>query len=391
MNSSPTTARRRKNSLLRYLSLGALVLSALVALWQSLRVHRSARETHPPDEAPLPMPAPHVSIILPVRNEETTLDACLASLLAQEYPDFDITIIDDGSTDATPRLLAAWSTRDQRIQVHRIDRLPGGWADTRHAPQTLRLMTGHALRKQDDLLSMRTTLMTLIGPATSLLMPLSEVLLAHRVTPAEVRDPAFPHAFAFGQYILLRREAYLATGGYAAAGMRGTPIDDLALADLLKGHGRRVEIVGGRGLVANRQWTTWRSALQGWRKSCYGELARSNYPLAGLPAAPALIVYGLGPLCTLLYALRAGRVRRFSTLLAGIALVAQIDAKRCIDREFDLAVAWSLAAPAGWVVFGILVADVAYRILSGRGTEWKGRQLPKQGESFSDRGDIISL
>ena len=414
MNSGRTTARRRKNSLLRYLSLGALVLSALVALWQSLRVHRSARETHPPDEAPLPMPAPHVSIILPVRNEEATLDACLASLLAQEYPDFDITIIDDGSTDATPRLLAAWSTRDQRIQVHRIDRLPEGWAgkahalhtgvtrtsgewllftdaDTRHAPQTLRLMTGHALRKQDDLLSMRTTLMTLIGPATSLLMPLSEVLLAHRVTPAEVRDPAFPHAFAFGQYILLRREAYLATGGYAAAGMRGTPIDDLALADLLKRHGRRVEIVGGRGLVANRQWTTWRSALQGWRKSCYGELARSNYPLAGLPAAPALIVYGLGPLCTLVYALRAGRVRRFSTLLAGIALVAQIDAKRCIDREFDLAIAWSLAAPAGWVVFGILVADVAYRILSGRGAEWKGRQLPKQEESSSDRSDIISL
>jgi len=233
--------------------------------------------------------------------------------------------------------------------------------------------------------------MTLIGPATSLLMPLSEVLLAHRVTPAEVRDPAFPHAFAFGQYILLRREAYLATGGYAAAGMRGTPIDDLALADLLKRHGRRVEIVGGRGLVANRQWTTWRSALRGWRKSCYGELARSNYPLAGLPAAPALIVYGLGPLCTLVYALRAGRVRRFSTLLAGIALVAQIDAKRCIDREFDLAIAWSLAAPAGWVVFGILVADVAYRILSGRGAEWKGRQLPKQEESFSDRSDIISL
>jgi hypothetical protein len=71
--------------------------------------------------------------------------------------------------------------------------------------------------------------------------------------------------------------------------------------------------------------------------------------------------------------------------------VAQIDAKRCIDREFDLAIAWSLAAPAGWVVFGILVADVAYRILSGRGTEWKGRQLLKQEESFSDRGDIISL
>src|SRR5260370_6441489 len=122
--------------LLRYFSLGALVLSALVALWQSLRVHRRARETHPPDEAPLPIPAPHVSIILPVRNEEATLDACLASLLAQEYPDFDITIIDDGSTDATPRLLAAWITRDQRIQVHRLDILPAGCAGKAHALHT---------------------------------------------------------------------------------------------------------------------------------------------------------------------------------------------------------------------------------------------------------------
>jgi len=83
--------------------LGAL---ALAALWQRYRARRSVKETRPPDDAPLPIPAPHVSIILPVRNEEANIDACLASLLAQDYPDFDITIIDDGSTDATPRLLA---------------------------------------------------------------------------------------------------------------------------------------------------------------------------------------------------------------------------------------------------------------------------------------------
>jgi chlorobactene glucosyltransferase len=396
------------NSLVRNLSWGALALSTFAALWQSHRTRRSIREARPPDDAPLPALAPHVSIILPVRDEQTTIDTCLASLLAQDYPDFDVTVIDDGSSDATPLLLAEWARRDQRIQVHRLSNLPEGWAgkahalhtgvtrtwgewllftdaDTRHAPQTLRLMLGHALSQQDDLLSMRTDLMTLVGPAMSLLMPVSEVILAQRVTSAEVRNPAFPRAFAFGQYILLRREAYLATGGYDAQGMRSTAIDDLALAERFKQHGQRVEVVRGRGLVTNRQWTTWKSAARGWRKSCYAEIVRSNIPLGGLPAALALIAYGLGPLLVLLYALYSGKVRRFSTLLAGIALLEQIEAKRRFDREYELALLWSLTAPAGWVFFGILLLDVARRILTGRGDDWKGRRLPKQDVAFSRR------
>jgi chlorobactene glucosyltransferase len=398
MSSGRTTASTRRNVLLRYLPFVALTLSALVAIWQSYRAHRTVQETHPPDKVPLPALAPHVSIIVPARNEEATIDACVVSLLAQDYPDFDITIIDDGSTDATPRLLAGWSRRDRRVQVHRVDQLPEGWAgkayalhtgvtltngewllftdaDTCHAPQTLLRMVGHALRQQDDLLSTRTTLMTLSGLVMPLLMPVSEILLAHRVTPAEVRDPASSHAFAFGQYILLRREAYEASGGYAAAGMRMTSIDDVALAVRFKQHGQRIELVNGRGLIKNRQWTTWKSLRHGWGKSCYGELIRSHIPLASLPGGLALIAYGVVPSGVVLYALYSGKVRRLSTLLAAISLLAQIDAKRCFDREYDLAFTWSLAAPAGWVTCGILLLDVARLILSGRGTDWKGRQL----------------
>jgi chlorobactene glucosyltransferase len=398
MNSGRTTARTRSNVLLRYLPFVALALAALVALWQSYRAHRTVRETHTPDEVPLPNSAPHVSIIVPARNEEATINACLTSLLAQDYPDFDITVIDDSSTDATPHLLAGWARGDSRIRVHRIGNLPEGWAgkahalhtgvtltcgewllftdaDTCHAPQALRLMVGHALCHQDDLLSTRTTLMTLSGPAMPLLMPISEILLAHKVTPAEVRDPASPRAFAFGQYILLRRKAYLATGGYAAAGMHMTSIDDVALAARFKQHGQRIELVNGRGLVTNRQWTTWKSARQGWVKSCYGELIRSHIPLVSLPAGLALVAYGLLPPGVLLHALYSGKVRRFSTLLAGISLLAQIDAKGCFDREYDLAFPWSLAAPASWVACGILLLDVARLILTGHGAAWKGRQL----------------
>lgn len=180
MFSGRTTGSTRKDVLLHSLVLGGLSITALIALYQSYRSHRAVRETHPPDDLPFPVPemAPHVSIILPVRNEEANIDACLTSLLAQDYPNFSITVIDDGSTDATPLLLEQWEALDQRIQVHHIDELPDDWAgkpyalhtgamltngawllftdaDTRHAPQTLRLMVGHALQRQVDLLASR--------------------------------------------------------------------------------------------------------------------------------------------------------------------------------------------------------------------------------------------
>src|SRR5947209_20507509 len=99
MNLGRSTVGR--HALPRSLALGGLFRTALVALFQSYRSHRAVRETRPPEDALLPVPAPHVSIILPVRNEEANLGACVASLLAQDYPDFDLAIIDDGSTDAT--------------------------------------------------------------------------------------------------------------------------------------------------------------------------------------------------------------------------------------------------------------------------------------------------
>ncbi len=397
---------------------GSLFVMALVALYQSYRTRRAVKETQPPVESPLPEPAPHVSIILPVRDEEANLEACVSTLLAQDYPDFDITIIDDDSTDATPRLLAEMVERDRRIKVVRIDRLPSSWAgkphalhagvthtdgewllftdaDTRHAPQTLRRMVEHATCQQDDLLSMSTDLMSMSGTAMPLLMPLSEIILAHRVTPGEVKDPAYPRAFAFGQYILVRREAYMASGGYATFYMRTTFIDDLALAEQFKSYGKRVELVDGRGLVRNRQWTTWKSARQGWGKSCYSEIIRLRVPLGGAPAALALILYGLGPLLTAISALfKRKRQKEYAlpTLLATITLLAQIDAKRRADRQHHLPFAWALAAPLSWAIFGIMVLDVAWQILTGRGAQWKGRRIhiPSHIENKLSPADIAS-
>jgi chlorobactene glucosyltransferase len=389
---------------LRTLLPGLLLLSTLVALWQHHRMRKSQKEARRPQAMPLPASPPRVSIIVPMRNEAGHIDACLASLCAQDYPAFEVLVVDDGSDDETPARLADWVRRDPRVRSQRIEHLPAGWAgkthalhtgvllthgewivftdaDTCHSAQLLRSMMGHALYHGSDFLSLWPDMMTLSGPAMPLLWPITAILLAHRVTPAEVRDPACPQAFGFGQYILLRRASYLASGGYNAPGMRTTAVDDLALAEQIKQAGWQLEIVNGRGLLQNLQWTTWRSARQGWVKSCYGEVARDNLLLLALPCALALCAYGLLPLGWLLSALAGGQRGRLSTLLAGTTVLAQVATKRCVDRAYGLPLAWSLAAPASWAVCGVMLLDVARLLLPGQRAGWKGRLLPAQEQA----------
>lgn len=277
------------------------------------------------------MPAPHVatpvSIILPVRDEADNIDAVLASLLAQEGVDFDLIVADDGSTDATPRRLAAWAARDPRIRVARIDALPPGWAgkahalhtgvglargtwllftdaDTRHASDALCRMVAHGERRGLDLVSLLArTILT--GPGARLLTPTGAVALFERATPGEVRDPAHRGAVAVGQYIVVRRAAYERIGGYAAPGLRDTFADDVLLAERVKQGGGRLDLVDGRDLLRNAQWATWGAACGGWRKSIHGATAARPglAPVGGM----ALVGYGLLPLVAAIRALAARR------------------------------------------------------------------------------------
>ena len=62
---------------------------------------------------------PRVSVLLPCRNAEDTLDAALTSLTSQTLESFEIIAVDDGSTDATRHLLVDWAKRDERVRLMR--------------------------------------------------------------------------------------------------------------------------------------------------------------------------------------------------------------------------------------------------------------------------------
>jgi glycosyltransferase involved in cell wall biosynthesis len=76
---------------------------------------------------------PTVSVITPARNAAATLEDTVASVVAQTFPDWEMLVADDGSTDATAMIAGAWAARDPRIRP-----LPGPPAGRSEGPAAAR-------------------------------------------------------------------------------------------------------------------------------------------------------------------------------------------------------------------------------------------------------------
>ncbi|MBI4579838.1 MAG: glycosyltransferase family 2 protein, partial [Planctomycetes bacterium] len=76
---------------------------------------------------------PSVRIIVPVRNLGRRIMPCLESILAQDYANLRLTLIDDRSEDDTYAWLARIAATDPRVKVHHVETLPAGWLGKSHA------------------------------------------------------------------------------------------------------------------------------------------------------------------------------------------------------------------------------------------------------------------
>lgn len=65
------------------------------------------------------MPLPRVSVVLPVRNEERYVEEAVRSILRQTFGDFELVVVDDGSTDRSSEILAGLAAADARVKIVR--------------------------------------------------------------------------------------------------------------------------------------------------------------------------------------------------------------------------------------------------------------------------------
>src|SRR5580700_793660 len=226
---------------------------------------------------------PEVSVIVPARNEEACLGACLQSLASQTGASFEIIVVDDGSTDRTPEIARSFPG----VRVVNPGPLPPGWtgknnalvagakdargewllftdADTVHRAGSLACSMAEVRERGVALLSYSPE-QEVHGICEKAVMPVLFAELASTYRPSEVSDPASPAAAANGQYILISREAYDAVGGHTAVAC--SLLEDVALARAVKASGRRIFFRYGGDAVRTRMYRSFAQLREGWTKN----------------------------------------------------------------------------------------------------------------------------
>ncbi len=256
----------------------------------------------PSSEVPQQASSPEVSIIIPARNEELNIGACLESLTAQTDVSFEIIVVDDGSTDLTREIaqvfpgvrvisagnaLEGWTGKNNAL-IAGANAARAAWllftdADTIHLPGSLARALTEAKKEQADLLSYSPE-QIVVTFSERAVMPVIFAELAAQYPPHKVREQNSAVVAANGQYILVRRAAYEAVGGHAAVATE--ILEDVALARLFRNAGHRVYFRYGADAVRTRMYRSWPQLREGWTKN----LARL-FPHTGLLALQGLALW----------------------------------------------------------------------------------------------------
>jgi hypothetical protein len=324
-----------------------------------------------------------VSVLIPARNEEGSIGAALASVLASTGIEFEVIVLDDASTDRTAAIVEEIALRDARVRLAHAPELPAGWngkqhachvlgglarfdvlcfldADVRVTPQAFARLAQFRMAAKASLVSGFPQEET-GTPLEWLLIPLIHFVLLcflpFAILRKEPRNPAL--AAGCGQILMVERGAYRVCGGHAA--IRESMHDGLRLPKLLREHGFATDLADLTALARCRMYTDARGVWQGLVKNATEGMA-----------APTRIV----PFSVLLAAgqvLPVVLVVMWPGVWTGLALVASYVPRVIAVRRFRQSWRGALLHPLGIVVLLVLQWYALARKLLGYQATWKAR------------------
>jgi glycosyltransferase involved in cell wall biosynthesis len=229
-----------------------------------------------------------VAVLIPARNEEANLPACLASVLRQAVA--EILVYDDHSTDATAQVVRDYAAHDHRVRLLNGVPLADGWcgktfacaqlagaaradwllfldADARLADGAVARMLAEAERRCLTLLSCWPGL-TLVSWWEKALMPmLNFVVFTLYPAPLSLLRQDAALGLAHGACLLVQRASYEAIGGHAA--VRDQIFEDTRLAQLWRAGGKRGLCLDGQAVVRVRMYGSFGEIWRGFQKNFY--------------------------------------------------------------------------------------------------------------------------
>ena len=378
-----------------YLSTTIFLGGIFIVYWLHNQYHLDivVEPALPPSNAPL------ISVCVPARNEERNIRACLESILTQDYPHFEIIVLDDNSTDGTPDILRQLAFTDHKLKIIRGVDLPAGWAGKPHAlfqasaaangdwlcfvdadtflsPNALSACYAKAFATQADMFTILT--FQILGSFwEKVVMPIVMTALSVGFSPRKVNDPNSRDAIANGQFILIKRVVYDAVGGHER--VRDQIVEDKAIAEQVKWNGYRLIIADGTPVARTRMYTSLPEMWEGWTKNIY--LGLSDRPsltrlgvLGAFLALVAAFALPLWPLFGFLWYMQTGGWLALAVVVESLILWAIVlHARAGTARSMGIPVWYALTLPLGAAVFAAMMFTSTWRVLSGKGVIWKNR------------------
>ena len=261
-----------------------LIVMAMIASINTLSFPRLEPETVVEHQAKTPL----ISVLVPARNEADHIASTLSGLLAQDYPTFELIVLDDHSTDETANIIERSVDGNPHCKFLQGTDLPPGWTGKNWACQQLGsqakgdilvftdadvhwetgALSGLVVlmqRQKADCLTVWPTQHT-YSWAERLVVPMMMLTIIAYLPELCVRYVPWPvFAAANGQCLAFRRLAYLRIGGHEA--VKGKIVEDIQLAWEIKRKGLRMVEALGNGLIWGRMYRNWREVKQGFGKN----------------------------------------------------------------------------------------------------------------------------
>lgn len=328
--------------------------------------------------------APRVSVVIPACNEEHTIAHALRSVLAQDYPDFEVVVINDRSSDHTGDVLSAIQKEHPQLKVVDVRALPPGWLGKNNALNTgANCATGEWLLFADADVVMDTTALSralayavdnqvdhlTIGPRaivhgflTNAFLGCFGLMFSMASRPWKVRDPKSREYIGIGAFNMVRRSVYKAIGGHAPIAMR--PDDDLKLAKLLKKGRYKSDFLFGTDLLSVEWYHSFGELRAGLMKNFFA-VFQYNVALVLAACLGQFVVFVwpfIAVFCT------HGITRALYGAVVAAAIAAYLTAAAVMRNRAWMCVSLPLA---GLLVI-YLILRAAFLTLRNDGINWRG-------------------
>jgi glycosyltransferase involved in cell wall biosynthesis len=342
-------------------------------------------------DPPLPQQWPRLSVVIATCNDADTIEKAVNTLLQQDYPDLEIVVVNDRSTDGTGALIEKIARKDSRVRTLHIQHLPPGWLGKVHALHvgTQKTSGEWILYTDADVYFKQGALSKAIAFVLAdhsdhlALMPvprapsfwLGVVLQAVGgvfvlgTRAAHIGKPGTKAFVGAGAFNLVRKAALDRTEGFAW--LRMEVIDDVGLGLMLQRSGAVSSFAITLQDVSFTWYPSLRAMFKGLEKNFFGVLA--FYSIGRMIGIVVLAwAYALAPLVAILYSLKIP----FLLIVGVVAYLFLVAGAVGVKVMFKQKLLPLLFVQVGHILISLMLLRSGIMCIVRGGITWRGTWYP---------------